>query len=148
MARFRTGNCWPLQRCLQGLPRWQARVREAKGRRDCPDQGGYLEGAHGGEAEAGQEEEEGNAAALPARPYTCLCLTPVLRCLAQRIFMSIYQSSTKVSEAKEKAVQPCIKEKDYSSAEDRAADHRTTSAHVYRSLPTGLNASSQRNRHA
>ena len=66
------------------------------------------------------------AAALPARPYTCPCLTPVLRCLAQRIFMSIYQSSTKVSEAKEKAVQPCIKEKDYPSAEDRTVDHRTT----------------------
>ena len=66
------------------------------------------------------------AAALPARPYPCPCLTPVLRCLAQRIFMSIYQSSTKVLEVKEEAVQPCTKEKDYPSAEDRTADNRTT----------------------
>ena len=44
---------------------------------------------------------------------------PVLRFLAQRIFISMYQSSIKLSEVKEKAVQPCIKEKDSPSAEDR-----------------------------
>jgi hypothetical protein len=42
--------------------------------------------------------------------------------------MSIYQSSTKVLEVKEEAVQPCTKEKDYPSAEDRTADYRTTEA--------------------
>jgi hypothetical protein len=40
--------------------------------------------------------------------------------------MSIYQSSTKALEVKEEAVQPCTKEKDYPSAEDRTADNRTT----------------------
>jgi hypothetical protein len=38
----------------------------------------------------------------------------------------MYQSSTKVSQVKEEAVQPCIKEKDYPNAEDRTDDHRTT----------------------
>ena len=38
----------------------------------------------------------------------------------------MYQSSNKVSEVKEEAVQPCTQEKDYPSAEDREADHRTT----------------------
>ena len=66
------------------------------------------------------------AAALPARPYPCPCLTPVLRCLAQRIFISMYQSSIKVSEVKEEAVQPSTTKNDYPSADDRTVDYRTT----------------------
>ena len=51
---------------------------------------------------------------------------PVLRCLAQRIFISMYQSSIKVSEVKEEAVQPSTTKNDYPSADDRTADNRTT----------------------